>query len=150
MLSFFAVPLVRSQKGLTKPKNRTNSTKELSEQFEGISGSLPSKTRVLRQIAPGSSPERLAKSLSHSFFLWCLFCHQSCPPKVFALLSKQLLSQLNWALNQVHMKVDQWQPDPIPRELSSQERTNIPWRPHTKKGLGKLLIVSRTLSWISL
>ena len=27
------------------------------------------KTRVLRQIAPESSPERLAKSLSHSFFV---------------------------------------------------------------------------------
>ena len=51
------------------PKNRTNSTKEFSEQFEGVSGSLPSKTRVLRQIAPESSPESSAKSLSHSFFV---------------------------------------------------------------------------------
>ena len=31
--------------------------------------SLPSKTMVLRQIAPESSPERSAKSLSHSFFV---------------------------------------------------------------------------------
>ena len=30
---------------------------------------IPSKTRVLRQIAPESSPERLARSLSHSFFV---------------------------------------------------------------------------------
>ena len=37
---------------LTKPKNRTNGTKEFSEQLEGITESLPSKTRVLRQIAP--------------------------------------------------------------------------------------------------
>ena len=62
-----------SQKGPTKPKNRTNSTKESSEQFEGATGSLPSKTGVLRQIAPGSSPERSAKSLSHSFFVVPLY-----------------------------------------------------------------------------
>ena len=31
--------------------------------------SLSSKTRVLRQIAPESSPERSGKSLSHSFFV---------------------------------------------------------------------------------
>ena len=62
------VPYFGSQKGATKPKNRTNSTKEFSE-LRGVSGSLPSKTRVLRQIAPESSPERSAKSLSHSFFV---------------------------------------------------------------------------------
>ena len=44
-----------------KAKNRTNSTKEFSERFEGVAGHLPSETRVLRQIAP--------KSLSHSFFV---------------------------------------------------------------------------------
>ena len=33
----------------------------------GVTGSLPSKTRVLRKIAPQSSPERSAKSLSRSF-----------------------------------------------------------------------------------
>ena len=32
-------------------------------------GSLPNKTRVLRQIAPESSPKRSATSLSHSFFV---------------------------------------------------------------------------------
>ena len=47
---------LRSQNGLTKPPNRKNLTKYFSEQFEGITGSLPSKTRVLRQIAPESSP----------------------------------------------------------------------------------------------
>ena len=52
-----------------KAKNHTNSTKEFSEQFEGATGSLPSKTRVSRQIAPESSTERPAKSLSHSFFV---------------------------------------------------------------------------------
>ena len=57
-------------KGLAaKPKNRANSTKDFSEQFEGVTGSLPSKTRVLRRIASESSPERSAKSLSHSFFV---------------------------------------------------------------------------------
>ena len=62
-------PKVKSQKGRTKPKNCMNSTKEYSEQFEGVTVSLPSKTRVLRQIAPESSPERSAKSLWHSFFV---------------------------------------------------------------------------------
>ena len=33
---------VRSQKGLTKSENRTNSTKTCSEQFEGATGSFPS------------------------------------------------------------------------------------------------------------
>ena len=51
------------------PQIGTNSTKEFSEQFEGGYRSLPGKTRVLRQIAPESSPERSAKSLSHSFFV---------------------------------------------------------------------------------
>ena len=55
------------KKGLTKRKHRANNTKEFPEQFEGITGSLPSKTSALRQIAPESSPERSAKSLSHSF-----------------------------------------------------------------------------------
>ena len=39
--------------------------------FSTIQGgyrSLPKKTRVLRQIAPESSPESSAKSLSHKFF----------------------------------------------------------------------------------
>ena len=61
--------ILRSQKGPTKPKNRANSTKEFSEQFEGVTGSFLCKTRVLGQIAPESSPERSAKSLSHSFFV---------------------------------------------------------------------------------
>ena len=60
---------LRSQKGPTKPKSRTSSTKTISEQFEGAIGSLPCKTRVLRQIAPKSSPERSGKSLSHSFIV---------------------------------------------------------------------------------
>ena len=52
--------LAQEPKRLTKPKNRTNSTKEFSEQFEGITGSLASEARGLRQtkkIAPESSPE---------------------------------------------------------------------------------------------
>ena len=60
-------PSIMSQKGLTKPKNRTNSTKEASEQTRG--DYQASKTRVLRQIAPESSPQRSAKSLSNSFFM---------------------------------------------------------------------------------
>ena len=49
-------------------QNRTNNAKEFSEQFEGATGPLPIKTRVLRQIAPESSPESSAKSLSQKFF----------------------------------------------------------------------------------
>ena len=55
---------------------RTHKAKKLHEQhqrtFWTIRGgyrSFSSKTWVLRQIAPESSPERLAKSLSHSFFV---------------------------------------------------------------------------------
>ena len=66
---FWVDILSGAKKDLTKPKNRTDSTKEFSEQFEGATGSLPSKTRVLRQITPESSPERSAKSLSHNFFV---------------------------------------------------------------------------------
>ena len=45
----------------TAPKNFLNNSRGYR--------SLPSKTRVLRQITPESSPERSAKSLSHSFFV---------------------------------------------------------------------------------
>ena len=41
----------------TAPKNFLNNSR-----------ALPSKTRVLRQITPESSPERSAKSLSQKFF----------------------------------------------------------------------------------
>ena len=58
-----------------RPK-RTHKAKKSHEQhqriFWTIRGgyrSLPSKTKVLRQISPESSPERSAKSLSHSFFV---------------------------------------------------------------------------------
>ena len=37
----FATKLFRSQKGLSKPKHRTNSTKESLEQFEGVTGHDP-------------------------------------------------------------------------------------------------------------
>ena len=37
------VPKVRSQKRTPKPKNRKNSTKDFSEQFEGITGHYPLK-----------------------------------------------------------------------------------------------------------
>ena len=57
--------VIRSQEGLTKPQNRTNNTNKFSEQFEGATGWLPSKTRVLRQIAPDSSPEQGFWGKSH-------------------------------------------------------------------------------------
>ena len=39
----------------------------ISEQFRGVTGHSPVKTRVLRQSTTESSPERSAKSLSQSF-----------------------------------------------------------------------------------
>ena len=45
----------------TAPKNFLNNLRALPV--------IIHKTRVLRQIAPESSPERSAKSLSHSFFV---------------------------------------------------------------------------------
>ena len=56
------------QKRTPKPKNRTNSAKELSQQFEGFTGHFPLKQGVLKQIAPESSPESSTKSLSQKFF----------------------------------------------------------------------------------
>ena len=38
--------------------------KDFSEQVEGVTGHYPLNPRVLRQIAPESSPESSAKSLS--------------------------------------------------------------------------------------
>ena len=59
----------------TKPKNCTNSTKELSEQFGGGYRSLPIKTRALRQIAPEVHPN-VRQNLCHTVSLWYLFCPQ--------------------------------------------------------------------------
>ena len=60
--------LIRSQKGPTKPKKSHEQHQRIFWTIRGGYRSLPSRTRVLRQIAPESSPERSAKSLSHSFF----------------------------------------------------------------------------------
>ena len=64
------IPFFRSQKGPTKPKNHTNSTKEFSEQFEGNTGHYPAK----QGFRPESSRECSAKSLSHSFFAVPFVC----------------------------------------------------------------------------
>ena len=40
---FLYVLLSPPKKGPTKPKNRTNSTKEFSKQFEGVTGHYPVK-----------------------------------------------------------------------------------------------------------
>ena len=50
-----------------KTKKSHEQYQEFSEQFEGVTGSLPSQTSVLRPIAPESSSEHSAKCLSHSF-----------------------------------------------------------------------------------
>ena len=62
--------------GYSQEPKRTHKAKNSHEQhqrifwtFLGGYRSLPNKTRVLRQITPESSPERSAKSLSHSFFV---------------------------------------------------------------------------------
>ena len=62
-----------AEKETPKPKNRTNSAKEFSEQFEGVTGHYPLKQGFLRQIAPENSPESSAKSLLQSS-LGYLFC----------------------------------------------------------------------------
>ena len=60
-----SIPLVfEGQKRTPKPKNRTNGPKN----FLNNSRALPNKTRVLRRIAPESSPESSARSLSQKFF----------------------------------------------------------------------------------
>ena len=54
-----------AKKGLTKTKNRTNSTKKI----QNNSRVLPSKTRISRQIAPENSPESSENILSQIFFV---------------------------------------------------------------------------------
>ena len=58
-----------------KAKDRTNSTRGFSDQFEWVTGSFPSKTRVLRRIAPESSPE-CSQNVCHAVSLWYLPCPQ--------------------------------------------------------------------------
>ena len=96
----------RSQKGLTKPKIRTNSTKEFSEQFKGVSVSLPYKARVLRQIAPESSPERSAKSLRHSFFVVPFLSPNSFFPWNY--------SRQDWASKLAEHKAHVWKMNVVP------------------------------------
>ena len=86
-----------------KAKNRANSTKEFAEQFDGVTGSLPSKTRVLRQIAPESSPERSAKSLSRSFFVVPLLSpsYDDTPRRYGLLCLKPTIIVLLWGLRSV-------------------------------------------------
>ena len=66
------VPFIRSQKGPTKPKNRTNSTNEFSEQFEGVTGHYPSKQgfwgKSHQKVHPNVRP-----NICHIVSLWCLF-----------------------------------------------------------------------------
>ena len=62
---------IRSRKGLTMPKSRTNSTKECSEQFEGLPGHYPiNKGFAANRIRKFT--KRSAKSLSHSLFCGAL------------------------------------------------------------------------------
>ena len=68
---------LRSQKGPTKPKNRANSTKEFSEQFEGDYQLQPNTTRVLRQIAHQIVHPNVQQNLSHTVSLWYLVCPQT-------------------------------------------------------------------------
>ena len=56
-------------KSTHKAKNSHERHQRLSEKFESVVGSLPSKARGLRQITPESSPEHSTKSLSHSFLV---------------------------------------------------------------------------------
>ena len=61
---------IRSQKGLTHKAKETH--EQHQRVFWAIQGDyrvISSKTRVLRQFASESSPERSAKSLSHSFLV---------------------------------------------------------------------------------
>ena len=57
--------ILKGQTRTPKPKNHVHSTEEF---ILNNSRALPNKTRVLRQIAPESSPKSLAKSLSNKFF----------------------------------------------------------------------------------
>ena len=67
---------LRRQKGLTKPKNRTNSTKEFSGQFKKVAGSIPSKTRAWSKSHQKVHPN-VRQNLCHRVSLWHLVCPQA-------------------------------------------------------------------------
>ena len=59
---------IRGQKRRTKPKIRANSTKEFSEQFEGVVGHYPVK-QGFEANRTRKFTQTFGKSLSHSFFV---------------------------------------------------------------------------------
>ena len=65
-----------------KAKNSREQHQRIFWTIRGGYRSLSSKTRVLRQITPASSPERSAKSLSHSFFCGAFSAPKWIPPGI--------------------------------------------------------------------
>ena len=65
-----------SQKRLTMPKNHTNSTKEVSEQFEGVTGHYPVK-QGFRGKSHQTIHPNVRLNLCHTVSLCYLFCPQS-------------------------------------------------------------------------
>ena len=63
------LPIFQEPKRTHKAKTSQCEHQRIFWTIRGGYRSLPSKTGVLMQIAPESSPERSAKSLSHSFFV---------------------------------------------------------------------------------
>ena len=68
-------PNFRSPRGPTKPKNRTNSTKEFSEQFEGVTGHYPVKQGFWGKSDQKVHPN-VRQNLCHAVSLWYLACPQ--------------------------------------------------------------------------
>ena len=66
-------PKVRSQKRTPKPKNRTNSTKEFSEQFEGVTGHYPLKQGLWGKSHQKVHP-KVRRNLCRKSSLGYLFC----------------------------------------------------------------------------
>ena len=64
---------IRSQKRTTKPKNRTNGTKEFSEQFEGVTGRFPVKQGLWGKSHQKVHPN-VRQNLCHTVSLWYLVC----------------------------------------------------------------------------
>ena len=75
-VSFRPTQTVRSQKGLTKPRNQTNRTKKFSEQFEGVTGHYP-----IEQGFSGKSHQKVHQNVQqnpcHTVSLWYLLCPYS-------------------------------------------------------------------------
>ena len=103
-------PIKQSSKGPTKPKHRTNSTTEFSEQFERVTRSLHNKTRALRQITPETSTRTFGKMFVTHILCRTLPVPQNCKTHSLdlwqwdsATMATTKTCTTSWATNSWHV-----------------------------------------------